>query len=70
MSDSYKCWACAKKTTKVGEPEIGAGWGKFQGRMGFGRTALSLTVVHCPDHSEGFVAAIGAALRKLLGRTA
>lgn len=69
MSDSYKCYGCTKKTLKVGEPEIMAGWGKFQGRFGFGREALSLTVVHCPTHADGFVGAIWSAIRKLLGGT-
>ncbi len=61
----YQCWACGRRTPKIGIMEIEAGWEKFQGRVGFGASMTSITLTHCPVHREGFVQAIAKRLMEV-----
>jgi hypothetical protein len=45
--------------------EVEAGWGKFQGRIGMGRTKRSITLIHCPLHIKGFYVVVEQTVRKL-----
>lgn len=65
MSHSYKCHECSATTPKIGMVEVEAGWGKFQGRIGMGRTKRSITLIHCPLHIKGFYVVVEQTVRKL-----
>ena len=62
----YQCWACHRRIEKIGITEIESGWNKFQGRVGIGNEMSSVTVVHCPEHKEGFQGAIEKKLEEAL----